>query len=359
MKTGNIKAFLLLSVFLALPMNCFAGIYYITEDNYINAYFTMFKTYLSADNGTTQLTDAKNNVLDLIDYYLTTRTELSDFLWQKGTYSNKEIRTILDLANAPCVCDVNTACAATGDVCCCHTMQGVCGPVQAGVTKRWQYTKGCANGCCGDYCCGEEPTQNCYSNKQCYQTKGPCQACQKAGQNCTYEANQCTVNSDCGKYASNWICNPSFKCCVPPQITTTTSTTTTTLAGCWSDRQCVAEKGYCYICPVLGAECTLQSNQCANDGDCVRIYGRSGYPPVCNIITNCCNAGGPECTTDTDCENIYGPHWTCQAVQYCTYYGTNTYCLDGTKIGRCNSAHQRCMDGPYGDAILSTDTTYC
>lgn len=340
-------------------MNCSAGIYSITEDDYINAYFTMFKTYLNADNASPQLTDAKNNVLDLIEYYLTTRTELSDFLWQKGTYSGREIRTILDLADAPCVCDVNTACTATGDVCCCHTMQGVCGTVKAGVTKTWEYTKQCLKGCCGDYCCGEEPTQNCYSNKQCYQTKGPCQACQKAGQNCTYEANQCSVDSDCGKYASNWICNPSFKCCVPPQVTTTTtSTTTTTPSGCRSDRQCLADNGPCYSCPEIGGECVhATGTQCTGDSTCGEIYGIVGNP-TCDTTTGCCNLA-QECVNDDDCGTIYGPNWSCILSMYCNYYGTNTQCQDSTKIGHCNSAQQRCMDGPYGDAVLATDTTYC
>jgi len=161
------------------------------------------------------------------------------------------------------MCDVNTACQATGDVCCCHQVQGICGPVQANIPKSWNSTRNCGNGCCGDYCCGEEPTANCYSNKQCYMTKGPCQACQKAGQDCVYETNQCSVDSDCVKYASNWICNPSFKCCVPPQVTTTT--TTTTLAGCWSDRECVFENGHAIYARHLGrpVRCRATSAQSA------------------------------------------------------------------------------------------------
>ncbi len=359
MKTGKIRVFVLVSIFLTLSVNCFAGIYSITESDYINAYFTMFKTYLNANNGSAEVTDAKNDVLDLIEYYLTTRASLSDFLWQTGTHSGKQIRTILDLANAPCVCDVNTACNETGDVCCCHTVQGVCDTVQAGLPKQWKSTTGCANGCCGDYCCGEEPTQNCFSNKQCYLTKGPCQACEKAGQNCTYEANQCSVDSDCAKYASDWICSPSFKCCVPPQVTTTTTstTTTTTLSGCRSDRQCVAENGACYICPAFGSTCTPQNNQCVNDSDCTIRFGKAGGV-TCNTATGCCNTP-VECATDIDCTNIYGPHWTCYAAQYCTYYGNNTACTDGTRVGQCNSVQQRCMDGPYGGAVLATDTTYC
>ena len=61
----------------------------------------------------------------------------------------------------------------------------------------------------------------------------------------------------------------------------------------------------------------------------------------------------------TECGDIYGPHWSCVNAMYCIYYGTNTNCLDGTRIGHCNSAQQRCMDGPYGDAILAMDTRYC
>jgi len=112
--------------------------------------------------------------------------------------------------------------------------------------------------------------------------EGPCQACQKAGQDCVYETNQCSVDSDCVKYASNWICNPSFKCCVPPQVTTTT--TTTTLAGCWSDRECVFENGPCYICPSFGSSCTLQSNQCTISGDCTIRFGKPETLPVILIL---------------------------------------------------------------------------
>ena len=339
-------------------MNCFAGINSVNETDYINAYFTMFKSYLTADNSSVQATDAKNNVIDLIEYYLSTRASLSDFLWQPGTYSGKQIRTILDIADAPCVCDVNTACTATGDVCCCHTVQGVCDTVQTGLPKQWKSTKGCANGCCGDYCCGEEPTQNCYSNKQCYYTKGPCQACEKAGQNCTYETNQCNVDSDCGKYASNWICSSAFKCCVPPQVTTTTSTTTTTLAICTASRECYYKNGACYTCPSIGGTCTLQNNQCTADSNCTSKYGNAGGGWTCSA--NCCNPGGSECNNDNDCTLVYGPHWSCYtANNYCTYWGNNTKCTDNTPIGQCNPSQQRCMDGPYGDAILATDTTYC
>ena len=357
MKKEKNRMFVLVAIFVTLSMSCFAGLNSITENEYLKAYFTTYKAFIYAGNGTTQLTDSKNNVLDLIVYYLSTRAELSDFLWQKGANSGRQIRTILDMANAPCVCDVNSACQATGDVCCCHQVQGVCDTVQVGLSKAWKSTNNCAAGCCGDYCCGQEPNTNCYSNKQCYLTKGPCQACQKAGQDCVNEVGQCNVDADCGKYASNWICS-SFNCCVPPATnTTTTSTTTTTLAGCWSDRECIAEKGACYVCPSFGATCTLQSNQCAIDSDCVNMFGKAGGV-TCNTATKCCNTP-VECATNTDCENIYGPHWTCYAAQYCTYYGTNTNCTDGTRIGACNSAHQRCMDGPYGDAILATDTTYC
>ena len=357
MKIGKIQVFVLVSIFLTLSVNCFAGIYSITETDYINAYFTMFKAYLTADNASVQAIDAKNDVLDLIEYYLTTRASLSDFLWQKGTYSGKQIRTILDLANAPCTCDVNTACTATGDVCCCHTVQGVCDTVQTGLPKQWKSTKECANGCCGDYCCGEEPTQNCYSNKQCYQTKGPCQACEKSGQNCIYETNQCNVDSDCGKYASNWICS-SFKCCVPPQITTTTSTTTTTLATCTASRECYYTNGACYVCPSIGGTCTLQNNQCTVDSDCTSKYGTAGGGWTCSA--NCCKPSGSECNNDNDCGVIYGPHWSCNtAYNYCTYWGNNTKCTDNTPIGQCNPSQQRCMDGPYGDAILATSADYC
>jgi hypothetical protein len=361
MKITNSGIFILalvFGIFVLLSLSTYSGISSITEGQYIQAYFVQIKKYYTADDVGTQVADSKKNTLDLIEYFLTTRTELSDFLWQKGANSGKQIRTILDMNEAPCVCDVNSACQATGDVCCCHQVQGVCDVVQVSVPKQWKSTKNCANGCCGDYCCGEEPTTNCYSNKQCYQTKGPCQACQKAGQDCVYETNQCAVDADCGKYASNWICNPSFKCCVPPQVTTTTSTTTTTLSGCRSDRQCVIESGPCYVCPLFGASCTLQGNQCTVDGDCTIRFGKAGGV-TCNTATNCCNTP-VECATNTDCENIYGPHWACYSAKYCTYYGTNTNCAaDGTRIGQCNSAQQRCMDGPYGDAILATDTTYC
>ena len=359
MKKEKNRMFVLVAIFVTLSMSCFAGITSITEDEYLKAYFTTFKAYIEADNGTQQLTDSKNNVLDLIVYYLSTRAELSDFLWQKGTNSGRQIRTILDMANAPCVCDVNAACQATGDVCCCHQVQGVCDTVQTGLPKAWKSTNNCAAGCCGDYCCGQEPTTNCYSNKQCYLINGPCQACQKAGQNCTYEANQCNVDADCSKYVSGWIC-ASFKCCVPPQGTTTTTsaTTTTTLAGCWSDRQCIAEKGDCYICPSFGAACTLQGNQCTANSDCTLTFGGSATGVSCDSATKCCILP-PECPIGNECEDIYGPHWSCIQSSYCNYYGTNINCLDGTRIGHCNSAHQRCMDGPYGDAILATDTRYC
>jgi len=347
--------FVFAAIILAVSMTCSGGLNSITEDDYLKAYFSMYQRFIFADNGTVQLTDYKNNILDLIEYYLTTRANLSDFLWQTGSNSGRQIRTILDMANAPCMCDVNTACQATGDVCCCHQVQGICGPVQANIPKSWNSTRNCGNGCCGDYCCGEEPTANCYSNKQCYMTKGPCQACQKAGQDCVYETNQCSVDSDCVKYASNWICNPSFKCCVPPQVTTTT--TTTTLAGCWSDRECVFENGPCYICPSFGSSCTLQSNQCTISGDCTIRFGKAGNV-TCNTNTWCCNTP-VECSTDSDCETIYGPHWSCYNSEYCTYYGTNVNCLDGTRIGQCNSAQQRCIDGPYVDPILKSDTVYC
>jgi hypothetical protein len=349
--------FVLLAIFLTLSMSGFGSINSITENEYLRAYFNAYQTYLLTDLGSPELTDSKNNVLDLIDYYLTTRAELSDFLWMNGPNSHRQIRTILDMNNAPCVCDVNSVCQATGDICCCHKVQGVCDVVQIARPKAWATSRNCATGCCGDYCCGEEPTTNCYSNYQCYITRGPCQACQKAGQNCVYEPNQCTVDADCGKYAANWKCNSG--CCVKPAGTTTTSTTTTTLPGCKSDRECTITRGPCYTCPSFGGACTLQSNQCTADSDCTLVYGKAGGSVTCNAVTKCCNTPAVECATDTDCENIYGPHWACYATSYCTYNGININCLDNTKIGACNSGQQRCMDGPYGDAILSPDTTYC
>ena len=359
MEKGKIRSLILAAVFLAASMSCSGGLNSITEDEYLKAYFNMYQKYIFAAPSTVQLTDSKNNILDLIEYYLTTRAELSDFLWQKGSNSGRQIRTILDMANAPCVCDVNAACQATGDVCCCHQVQGVCDTVQVGLPKQWKSTNNCANGCCGDYCCGQEPTTNCYSNKQCYLTKGPCQACQKAGQDCVYEANQCNVDADCAKYQPNWICS-TFNCCVPPQGTTTSSSTTsTTLAGCRSDKQCVVESGPCFVCPSWGSACTLQSNQCTSDSQCVSLFGKGGASATCSTTSGCCSIGLPECSTNTDCETIYGPHWACVESSYCTYYGTNTACTDGTKIGACNSGQERCMDGPYGNAILYTDSTYC
>jgi len=51
------RMIILVAIFLTLSLNCFAGIYNITEPEYLKAYFTTYKAFIYAGNGTTQLTD--------------------------------------------------------------------------------------------------------------------------------------------------------------------------------------------------------------------------------------------------------------------------------------------------------------
>jgi hypothetical protein len=137
-----------LSVSAVVPEN-------ITEDDYMKAYFSVYKSYISGNDA------SKGELIDVIDYYLTT-DDLADNLYYVGSNSNKMIGSIL--ADAGTVFDCGPCnMSSLGQRCCIYKIGSVplayecvgtevIGPTGYDWKNLWQ----CSYGCCRNKCCRSE-----------------------------------------------------------------------------------------------------------------------------------------------------------------------------------------------------------
>jgi len=127
----------------------------ITEDDYMNAYFSIYKSYISGND------TSKGELMDVIDYYLSA-DDLADTLYYVGPNSNKMIGSIL--ADAGTVFDCGPCNSSTlGHRCCIYRMGSVplaydcVGTEVVGVADYdWKKIWQCTYGCCKDKCCRSE-----------------------------------------------------------------------------------------------------------------------------------------------------------------------------------------------------------
>ncbi|MBN2251736.1 MAG: hypothetical protein JW724_06660 [Candidatus Altiarchaeota archaeon] len=265
----------------------------ITDDEYVEVYFNMAAVYY-------QDPSIKEEFLDMIEYFLQ-NSNVDDNLFKEGERSGRQIRTILDKWGGPCEkidnaeCKQANPCLSEGDTCCCGGKL---------------YT--CSNPYMQEPMMG--PMDNLIPSVHAELTASSWQQTKDCGSGC------------CGRVCCEGV----------------------TGDNCYSNEECYVKYGACYVCPNPGGECTKGAQACTTEDECINAYG-PGWK--CDKTELCC-IPGDSCATNDDCGLIYGPNWVCETTGNCKYVGTNVKCEDETLMGECNELKQRCMDGPFGDAIL-------
>ena len=263
----------------------------ISDQQYLDSYFNLSTNfYNNAPVG--------SELLDIIQYYLTSSANLGPGLNTVGTHSGKQIRTILDLYGGPCDdCSNGGACTTLNSKCCCHGKEYLCinsgSPPGSTVLYVWSYSSVCTKGCCGgDVCCYDPSAgDNCYGDSECYEKRGPCYICSTPGGSCTLSANQCTADANCiDSKGAGWRCISN--CCIP----------------------------------------VSSGDACTNDVQCT-TYGTNWK---CQIQTGASSG-------------------------YCAYVGNFQMCSDGTPVGRCSTANpgQICTENALMTGTQLGTSSHC
>ena len=265
----------------------------ISENQYVDTYFNLSRTFYYGD------APVENELMDMIEYYLSNQPDLGAKLSTIGNHSGKQIRTIVDLYGGPCdECIEGDVCPQESSKCCCRGKEYLCvktaGPPGAGTITAWTYFAECTKGCCGPNVCCYDPGagDGCYGDSECYEKRGPCYRCPSPNGNCAISTSQCTADSDCTSMnGAGWRCIST--CCIP----------------------------------------TPKGDACTSDAQC-STYGINW---ICQTP-----AGAPSGN--------------------CAYLGNYRVCSDGTLIGKCSTANkgQICIENNLSTGTqLASSPTHC
>jgi hypothetical protein len=265
----------------------------VSDDDYFKAYFNLYKSYITAEGPNT-----KDQLLDVIDYYLTAGDVSSD-LAAVGSHSHQMIGSILAENGVGFDCG---ECNYTyvGAKCCIYRVGQVpvvyecVGSEISNISSfSWMQLWQCVNGCCKDRCClgpNQSTTtlstatsttevtsttlaggDDCIDDGDCYNKYGPCYICETRSKICLKKV-ICLDAQDCKERydpSVDWTCDANG-CCIPPAATTTTTNVLTTSSSVPSGF------GVCKDCCATGAlTCDVS---CQNGRISV-----SGFP----VITSC------------------------------------------------------------------------
>lgn len=149
----NLKILLGIGVLIILLLLAINAVYapVVTEDEYMEALLVVLEDVYRKDVYGGGEKFSREEALDLIEYYVNNKDDLSAHLSNVGTHSGKQIWTIMDMAGAPCDCTPGAPCTISGEKCCCRGVFYECNII-------WGYTKDCTQGCCGNLCCEDMVT---------------------------------------------------------------------------------------------------------------------------------------------------------------------------------------------------------